>query len=526
MNAAADTHIPDDHPVSLRDWVAVASTILGAFMAILDIQITNSSLADIQGAVGASTEEGSWIATGYLMAEIIVIPVTGWLGHVFSLRRYLVANSILFLFFSVGCAMSTSLNELILFRVGQGFTGGVLIPTAIITVRTRLPRAKQPIGIALFGMIATLAPSLGPTIGGWLTDNWGWQYLFYINLLPGAIAIATQLYSLPPEPTHLEELKGGDWFGILFMGIGLSSLTYVLEEGQRKEWFDSPLIRNLSILAAIMIILFLIIEFTSVRPFINLRLLERRAIGGASFLMAVAGSLMYGSIYVIPLYLAQVQGYNAQQIGTVIMWSGLPQLAIFPFIPLLMRRVDLRLLCAIGAVFFIISCLLNVPLTQDVGMTQLIPSQLLRAIGQPLFIIPLTQISTAGLSPRNTADASSLSNVTRNLGGSVGIALLSTLIQSREQFHFSRIAERLTQNGWDTQNHIAQVSKLFMSNSGDAAGSHMQAVGLLAAQVRRQAEIMAFSDAFYALTIFLVLSLGVILILPKTEAGKAADMAH
>jgi DHA2 family multidrug resistance protein len=498
--------------------VAVASTILGAFMAILDIQITNSSLADIQGAVGASTEEGSWISTGYLMAEIIVIPITGWLGHVFTLRRYLVANSILFLIFSVACALSTSLPELILFRIGQGFTGGVLIPTAIITVRTRLPRNKQPIGIALFGLVATFAPSIGPTLGGWLTDNFGWQYLFYLNIIPGCIAIATQLYSLPTEPMHLEELVQGDWFGIITMGVGLSSLTYILEEGQRKEWYDSPIIAQLSVLSFVMIVTFLIIEFTSKRPFINLRLLGNHAVGGSCFLMSVVGAVMYGTVYLIPVYLSQVQGYNAQQIGMVVMWNGVPQLLIFPFVPWLLKRFDLRYLITTGMILTAISCFITTNMTHDTGNLQLILPQVMRAIGQPLFIIPLSQLSTAGLSLRNTADASSLSNVTRNLGGSIGIALLSTMIQRREQFHFSAIAGNMTQNNSAVQDRLSHMSGSFIARGGDVALAKMQAMGQLAAQVRREAMVMAFSDAFFVLGCFIVGSMVMVLILPKTSS--------
>ena len=208
--------------VPLRDWIAVASGILGAFMAILDIQITNASLAEIGGAISATPVEGSWLSTGYLMAEIIIIPLSSWLGHVFGQRRFLATMSALFVVFSIMCALSNSLFEIILWRIGQGFTGGVLIPTALTIARTRLPPDKQPVGIAMFGMVATLAPAIGPTIGGWLTENISWHYIFYLNVGPGLLAIALQLYALDREPTRLQELKYGDWLGIVAMAIGLS----------------------------------------------------------------------------------------------------------------------------------------------------------------------------------------------------------------------------------------------------------------------------------------------------------------
>src|SRR6185437_15488983 len=238
---------------TLRDWLAVGGGILGAFMAILDIQITNASLA----AIGATPSEGSWISTGYLMAEIIIIPLTGWLARTFGLRRFLSINSMMFIGFSILCAMSNSLTEMILWRAGQGITGGVLIPTAITIVRSRLPANKQAIGVAMFGMVATFAPAIGPTVGGWLTENWSWHYIFYLNVLPGAAAVAIQLWALDKERPKLEELRGADWLGIASMAIGLSSLIFVLEEGQREEWFDSRFIVAASIASAIGIAVFL-----------------------------------------------------------------------------------------------------------------------------------------------------------------------------------------------------------------------------------------------------------------------------
>jgi len=432
---------PADQEVSLRDWLAVGGGILGAFMAILDIQITNASLAEIGGAISATPVEGSWISTGYLMAEIIIIPLCGWLARIFGLRRFLAVNSALFVGFSILCAMSTSLNEMILFRAGQGFTGGVLIPTALTIVRTRLPASKQAIGVAMFGMVATFAPAVGPTIGGWLTENLSWHYIFYLNIVPGLAAIGLQLYALDPERMRLGELKYGDWLGVVAMAIGLSSLIFVLEEGQREEWFGSPLIVAATIAAVLGIAVFLIAELTAERPFINLRLFANPSVGGSGILMAVFGATAFGSVYLIPAYLAQIQGYNAQQIGEVVMWSGIPQLFLLPLMPYLMRKVDLRILVGIGLLMFAGSCFINVDMSPDTAMDQLMLPQLLRAAGQPLATIPLTQLSMVGLSRHDAADSAGITSVMRNLGASIGIAALSTMVQIREEIHFSAIAE-------------------------------------------------------------------------------------
>ena len=266
MSAVPAVAMPMPGPeakASARDWLAVFGAILGAFTAILDIQITNASLADIQGALGASTEEGSWISTAYLMAEIIVIPLTGWLSSVIGLRRYLAVNTMLFTAFSLACALSTTLSQMILFRAGQGFTGGVLIPTAIVIVRTRLPKRQQTVGIALFGLTATFAPAIGPTVGGWLTDNLSWHYICYLNLLFGPLAAAIQLGAFDSVPARWGELLKGDWIGIGLMATGLPALTFVLEEGQRKDWFGSPVIVRASLLAAVGIAGFVLRELTA-----------------------------------------------------------------------------------------------------------------------------------------------------------------------------------------------------------------------------------------------------------------------
>jgi MFS transporter, DHA2 family, multidrug resistance protein len=511
---------------SLRDWLAVAAAILGAFTAILDIQITNSSLADIQGALGASPEEGSWISTAYLMAEIIVIPLTGWLGSIFGLRRYLAVNTALFIGFSIACALSSSLTEMILFRAGQGFTGGVLIPTAITIVRTRLPKSQQGVGIALFGLTATFAPAIGPTVGGWLTDNLSWHYIFYLNLLPGPVALALQLSVLDKAPMKLDELAKGDWLGIGLMALGLPALTFVLEEGQRKDWFGSPLIVQGVWLAIFGIAGFVIREFTAARPFINLRVLKNRSVGGGCLLMSVLGAVSFGSIYIIPVYCAQIQGYNAEQIGYVVMWSGLPQLALFPAMPFFMKRFDPRILVVIGTLLFAASCFINVDLTHDVGMDQLIVPQLLRAAGQPLFTVPLSQISTAGLAPRDTADASALSSMMRNLGGSIGIAMLSTMIERREHFHFSVLAEAMTQNAVLTQHRLGAMIAAMQAHVVDPIAARGQALGLIATQVRREAYVMAYSDAFWIIGVGLILSLAAIALLKKPQRTAGPVGAH
>ncbi|MEB3178345.1 MAG: DHA2 family efflux MFS transporter permease subunit [Nostocaceae cyanobacterium] len=516
---------PAPNQVPFKTWVGVLSSMLGAFMAVLDIQITNASLQEIQASLGATLEEGSWISTAYLVAEIVVIPLTGWLSRVFSLRRYLLVNTALFIFFSICCAWAWNLPSMIVFRAFQGFTGGVLIPTAMAVVLTTLPPAKQPIGLAAFGITAVFAPSIGPTLGGWLTENYSWQYSFYINIFPGILMLAGVWYGINQERPQLQLLKQGDWWGIIAMAIGLGSLQIVLEEGSRKDWFSSAFIVRLSIVSAIFLVLFFWIELTRKKPFINLRILRYRNFGLASIVNVALGVGLYGSIYILPLYLAQIQRYNALQIGEVLIWAGMPQLFIIPWIPKLMQKIDVRFMVAFGIALFSVSVFMNSRMTYLTGHDQLVWSQLVRAMGQPLIMVPLTSIATTGLPAKEAGSASGLFNMMRNLGGSIGIACLATLLSNREQLHSNRLGEAVSLYNPATQERINQLTQYFISRGSDLNTAQDQAIKAIDNIVRRESFVMAFNDCFYFIGITLLLSGLAVLFFKKVKPTGGA-VAH
>jgi DHA2 family multidrug resistance protein len=490
--------------VSARHWVALLGAMLGAFMAVLDIQITNASLNDILGSLGATLEEGSWISTSYLVAEIIVIPLTGWLSDVFSARRYLLVNAALFLVFSIACAWAWDLNSMIIFRALQGFTGGVLIPMAFNLVLKLLPPAKRGLGFALFGMTATFAPAIGPTVGGWLTDNYGWPAIFYLNLLPGALLIAAVAWGLKSEKQHLALLRRGDWWGIGTMAIGLSSLIVFLEEGNRNDWLNSQFIAALGLTAVVFLSACVVIELKRREPFINLRLLADRNFGLGTIVSTVFGVGMYGVMYLLPMYLAQVQGYNAQQIGQTIMWSGVPQLFMMPVAAVLLRWLDARVLLTLGLALFSGSSFMNSTLTNLTGYDQLILAQLVRALGMPLVIVPLTALATGHIGPQQSGSASALYNMFRNLGGSIGIALLATQLDLREKFHSVQLGEAVTAFSPATSERLDVLTQQFIARSADAVAAGQQALGAVAGVVRREACLMAYGDCFGLIGILLL----------------------
>ena len=511
--------------VPAKTWIAVIGATLGAFMAVLNIQIVNASLADIQGAIGAGIDDGGWISTAYLIAEIVVIPLSGWLAQVFSIRIYLLTNASLFMVFSAACALAQNLPQMIVLRAVQGFSGGVLIPMAFTLIITLLPKAKQPIGLAMFAISATFAPAIGPTIGGYLTENWGWEYIFYVNLVPGALMIGMLWYSLETKPMNLALLREGDWFGIVTMAIGLSALQTVLEEGNKDDWFGSPFIVRLSIVAAVALSAFLWIELTAKKPLLNLRLLGRRNFGFgilANFLLGVA---LYGSVFILPVYLSRIQGYNAEQIGMVLAWTGFPQLLLIPLVPRLMQRFDARIIIGIGFALFAGSNFMNIHMTNDYATDQLFWPNVIRALGQALVFAPLSAVATAGIEPENAGSASGLFNMMRNLGGAVGIALLQTLLTKREQYHSNVLMQSVSMLEQATQARVEKLTQYFISHGVidriDAARRAYVAIGKI---VQKQAFILAFSDLFLLLGAALIVALAASMMLKKPgqlDAGGA-----
>ncbi len=511
---------------STKEWIAVLACMIGAFMAILNIQITNASLLDIEGGIGTGVDNGAWVSTAYLIGEIIVIPLTAFLSRVFSFRRYLLVNAILFPVFSIGCAFAHDLGSMIVLRGLQGFAGGILIPMAFTIVLTKLPKAQQPTGLALFALAVTFAPAIGPTIGGYLTENYGWQTVFFINVAPSAVMVAALFLTLEKSPMRLDLLREGDWAGIVTMAIGLAALQTVLEEGNKDDWLASPLIFCLAIVAAAFLTAFVWIELTVKKPLVHLRLLARRNFGVGVLANVLVGVALFGSVYILPQYLGQVQRYNAEQIGQVLAWTGLPQLLLIPLVPRLMKRFDARYIAFVGVALFAASCFMNATLSLDTAGDQLLIPNIVRAIGQALIITPISAITTASIAPSEAGAASGLSNMMRNLGGAVGTATLATVLTKREQFHSNIIGQSVTLARDEVRQRLDQLTGYFQSHgvTDHAAATH-NAVVYLGNVVRRQALIMGFSDTFVVIGVVLAIAAFALLLARKPQ-GAAGAGAH
>jgi MFS transporter, DHA2 family, multidrug resistance protein len=509
--------------VTLKTWITVAGAMLGAFMAVLNIQITNASLRDIEGGIGTGGINGAWITTAYLIGEIIVIPLSDYLSRVFSLRRYLIVNTALFLLFSALCGQASSLPEMIVLRGLQGFSGGVLIPLAFTIVVTMLPPAKRPVGMAAFALTATFAPAIGPTIGGYFTENYGWSSIFYLNLVPGALMLGMLVYGLPRAKMQLDLLRQGDWLGIALMAVGLGALQTVLDEGNVYDWFGSPFIVQLTLVAALGLGGFMIVEFTRANPLVKFRLLGRRNFGFGTLANFMLGFALYGSAYLLPQYLANAQGFNAEQIGSVMAWTGLPQLVIIPFIPRLMRRIDGRLLVGTGLLVFATSCFMNLNMDADYAAPQLFWPDVTRALGQAVVMAPLSSIALLGIMPRDAGNASGIFNMMRNLGGAIGTAVLETFFTKREQYHSFIINQHVSLLDHATQTRLAGMQQYFLGHgSADPAAAMHSAIIAVGNAIRTQATIMGYSDSFALLGAVLVLAAASVALLRKGAASGGA----
>ncbi|WP_233238338.1 MDR family MFS transporter [Bordetella sp. LUAb4] len=507
------------------DWIAVAAGALGALMATLDISITNSALPQIQGSIGATGTEGTWISTGYLLSEIVMIPLAAWLTRVFGLRNFLLGNAVLFAMFSAVCGLSGSLTQMIIGRIGQGFVGGAMIPTAQTIIRTRLPREQMPLGMTMFGLIVLLGPLLGPVVGGWLAENISWSWCFFVNLPVCVGLVALLLLGLPSEGSQWSEFIKADWLGIAGLSVALSSLTVVLEEGQRDRWFDSTMITTLSILSLIGFIVLGVAQFTARKPIVRLSLLRNPRYASVILIVFAVGAGLYGVSYLVPQFLALISGYNALQSGAVVLLSGVPAFLMMPLLPLLLRKADFRVLVILGLLMFTGSCLLDIGLTAQAVGHDFYGSQLLRGVGQMLCMMPLNQASMAAVSREESGDAAGLYNMARNLGGSVGLAVIGIIIDRRNKYHTDVIRESLTANSVAGQDHMAANAASWFAQTGDMAYSKLRALGQLAAQIQQQAAVMTYSDAFYLLALALLACVPLALLL-KTPSGPVPSAGH
>ena len=519
MTTALTSEAPDRR-ADLADWLAVAAGTLGAFMATLDISIVNASLPTIQGEIGATPSEGTWIGTSYLVAEIVVTPLTAWLGRMLGMRRFLLIAAGLFTAFSMMCGLAGDLTTMILGRTGQGLAGGTLIPTALTIIATRLPPKQQPMGVSIFGATVLLGPVSGPLLGGWITETISWRYSFFINL-PVCIGLGTLLMlSLPKVAPDWRELRNADWLGLSGMSLALGCLTVLLEEGHREQWFESSLIVRLAVLSAMGFVAIIWTQFRAEKPIIRLSLLRIPALAASVGLMLMMGTLLFGMSYIVPQFLAAVAGYNAFQAGQVVFVPGVSAAVLMLTFPFINKILNPRAAVALGCTIIMFSALYMARLTAESDGSAFFVPQLVFGLGSSLTTFSLQQSAVFAVAPKDANEASALFMAARNLGGSIGLAMIATFQEQRIDVHRWQLHSALRANDLVAQQAMADNSALLGGGPDGLSGAYR----MLDSRVQLEALVMSFNDVFLLLAVGVVLVAPLAVFLRRPQHGAAMVM--
>jgi DHA2 family multidrug resistance protein len=493
--------------IAPRRLIAFLIMVFGMFMSILDIQVVSASLSDIQAGLSASSSEIPWVQTSYLIAEVIAIPLSGFLSRALGTRLLFAISAFGFTIASFLCGFASSIEQMILWRAIQGFLGAGMIPTVFASAYTVFPRSKFHIVGPIIGLVATLAPTVGPTVGGFITDVMSWHWLFFINIIPGIIITVGVLALVDFDEPHFELLDRFDWWGLVFMAGFLGSLEYVLEEGPQYEWMQDTSVAVCAWVGAISAIAFFWRVLTAAEPIVDIRAFGNRNFGIGCVLQFCIGIGLYGLTYVYPRYLAEVRGYSAMMIGETILVSGITMFLMAPVVGRLMLRFDMRYIIAAGLLIFAAGAWQMTGITRDYDFDEL--------------LVPTNNIALGTLPPERVKNASGLFNLTRNLGGAVGLAVINQVLNDRTDLHIARLQERVTwgnATATETLNMLTQR----LQGMGDAT---LMAMKQLSQIVHRQAVVMGYGDAFFMLTLFYI-GLSFLVLLLSKPAALSAEPGH
>jgi DHA2 family multidrug resistance protein len=506
-----------------RYLIAFAVT-LASVLELVDTSIVNVAIPHMMGNLGATLEEVAWVSTGYLVANVIVLPLTSWLSERFGRRNYYTGSILLFTLASFFCGAARSLEALVFWRVVQGIGGGALISTAQAILFDVFPLRDRGTAMAIFGMGVMVGPTLGPTLGGWITDNYTWPWIFYINVPLGLLAAATTWRSVP-EPEHAIRRTRVDWLGLAFLIVGIGALQVLLERGERKDWFESREIVIEAIAAGVGLVAFVWHELRTSDPIVDLRILRNRQLAAGVAFAMVLGFALYASVFALPVFLQNLLGYSAWDTGRVILPGAIASAFTMAAMGRLGPRVDARVLITIGVLLFLWSMGLHSRLTTAIGMHDLFWPMILRGVGLGFIFVPLTGAAVADLRPAELARGTGLFNLSRQLGGSFGIALTATLLtrfteQSREALlpHLSPASPAAV--GW-----LELTTTRLLGVAGSLGAARQQALALLEATLRQQASMVAFEKVFLTMGVTFAAALPLLLLF-RTGRVRGRAGAH
>jgi MFS transporter, DHA2 family, multidrug resistance protein len=512
----------DLHPApTVRDWVGVLAMVFGLFMAIMDVQIVTSSLTQIQGGLSASPDEISWVQTSYLIADVVMVPLSGTLSRLLSTRVLFVTAALGFTGASALCATATSLGQMILYRALQGFSGGAITPSVFPVVYTKFRGPQLATVMVLISVILNLSSTLGPTVGGFLTDTFSWQWLFLVNIVPGIGVAVTVWLLIDIDRPDRSLLRYFDIYGLVLMALFLGCLQYALEEGPRWDWLADDTILVAVVVSSIASVLFFWRVLTYHQPIVDLRAFANRNFAIGSFYTFVVGTGLYGATYLVPLFLAQVRGFSSWQIGETVVVTGLAQMAMSPFAAYIARNLDLRIMLAFGMGLFAVAMYLTAGLTNQAGFAELLVPQVLRGIALMCCYLPANLIALGTLPQEKLKNAAGLYNLTRDLGGAIGLALLVTVMNDRLHFHWNRLIEDINPARQAVQHFLEmQTSRFDALTTGDAA---QQAIKLLATTVQREALVLTYNDALMVLGLGFAAGLVLMPLVKNPRSALTAD---
>lgn len=513
---------PSAKAAQTNKWIVALTVILPTFLEVMDTSVVNVSLPHIQGSLSAGVDEVTWVLTSYLVANAVIIPLTGWLSSIFGRKRYLIFSITLFTVSSLLCGAAPSLQALVIARILQGLGGGGLQPLSQAILLEAFPAAEHGMAMAVFGMGVVFAPILGPVVGGWITDNWNWRWVFYINLPVGILAVVLAGL-LIHDPTYIRRARMTiDYWGLGLIMVGLACLQIVLDKGEREDWFDSNFIVVLSVVSVVSLIAFVLVELRAKHPVVNLRVFRDRTFTVGCLVMFMGFFSLFGGFVLLPLYAQTLMGYTAVWAGLVLGPGGLASLCIMPIAGGLMKKgVSARILLAVGLSLLGASLWLMSGLNLQADFASIALPRFVQGFGMGLFFVPLAASTYINIPREQMGNASGIFNLLRNLGGSFGVAVSATLLAQRSQFHQNFLVENVTPYNPAVRDWADRFLGA-MGPQGGAGDMRLLLAGLYR-EVIRQANMLAFNDVFW-LFAWMTVTLVPLTFLMKTLRGRPADL--
>jgi DHA2 family multidrug resistance protein len=507
-----------------KKWIITITVIMASLLELIDTTIVNVAIPHIQGNLGATLEDIAWVVTGYAVANVIILPMSGWLGGRFGRKQYFLASIIVFTIASFLCGNATTLDELVAFRILQGIAGGGLISTGQTILIETWPREQIGTATALFGLGAVVGPTVGPTIGGWITENYSWPWIFYVNLPVGALA-AFLAYTFINE-TPKSEKRPIDWWGIGLLAVAVGSLQTILEKGESEDWFATTYIIVLTVTAVLGTILFVWREMSTDHPIVNFAIMRHRSFSVGMFTSFILGFGLYGSVFVFPVFCQNLLGFNAQQTGQLLFPGGLCTIFMMPFIgKMLNKGIPAQFMATAGMFLFFVFTWMLSNSTLATGEKDVLIPLLIRGVGMALLFVPLTTLAMADLKGPEIGQGSGLNNMMRQLGGSFGIAALTTIIHIRQGFHRSTLIEHVNPYNPAFTERMQMLTAGFIAKGKSMLDATHMSYAAIEGTVIRQTMLLSYDDAYWISGLVMLFSIPLLYLQPFKKLKAVAD-AH